>query len=251
MRVKKDKINLDYEKTKAFFRNRSEKYNDANPYAATMFQDDHPELVVKRDKYEKDKLYPLLKLNANSKILDLACGIGRWADMAAKVAEKYVGIDFSEELISIANSRNKAPNISFRTGSALELPTVLDSTEKFNRILIVGLFMYLNDEDIFSMLRELSNYCEPDSIICIRDPMGIKERLTVRDHFSNELKDDYHAIYRTRDEVLDILDKTLLQEGFVISEESFLFDDKELNNRIETAQYYFVLERNMENENDL
>ena len=34
-----------------------------------------------------------------------------------------------------------------------------------------------------------------------------------------------------------------LNKGFRIKEEGFLFDDDALNNRKETAQYYYILER--------
>jgi len=243
MRVMKDKLELDYEKTKVFFSHRSNKYNENNPYSVTMYQDDHPELVLRRDKSEKEKLLPLLQLNSNSKVLDLACGVGRWADATAEYVNSYMGVDFSDELIKIAESRVQGDNISFRTGSATDLPAVLSVDERYNRILIVGLFMYLNDKDVLELSRKLCDYCEPETTICIREPLGIDERLTVRDHFSSKLQDTYHAIYRTRDEIIGILNKTLLQQGFNIAEEGFLFEDQSLNNRKETAQYYFIFRR--------
>lgn len=246
MRVKKDKIDLDYNKTKKFFNHRSGKYSKSNPYIVTMYQDNHPELAIKFDKFEKEKLLPLFNLESNSKVLDLACGVGRWADVASVGVDKYLGVDFSEELIKIASSRVQGNNVSFRTGSATNLPAVLLPDERFNRILIVGLLMYLNDKDVFELTKQLSYYCEPETIICIREPIGISERFTLRDFFSNELNDTYHAIYRTRDELVDIFKQTLLQEGFEIVKEDYLFHDDSLNNRSETAKYYFILKRSSE-----
>ena len=37
--------------------------------------------------------------------------------------------------------------------------------------------------------------------------------------------------------------KGLLSKGFSIAKEGYLFDDDSLNNRKETVQYYYILER--------
>lgn len=244
MRVKKDKLDIDNTHIKEFFRGRARKYNEANPYAVTMYQDDHPELVQQRDAREKEKLLPLLELDEGSRVLDLACGIGRWADVVATVADSYLGLDFSEELIDIARERNHAPNVRFRVGCAADLDSSLLPGERFNRVLIVGLLMYLNDEGVLKCSQALEQHSNPDTVICIREPMGIKERLTVKDHFSVELKDTYNAIYRTRDEVVALLSPFLLAKGFQIVNEGFLFEDQTLNNRKETSQYYLIMKRN-------
>lgn len=243
MRVKRTNLELDNDRIKDFFRGRAGKYNEENPYAVTMYQDDHPELVRQRDECEKEKLLPKLDLNGESNVLDLACGIGRWADAVATKVDSYLGIDFSEDLIGIADKRPHGENVRFRVGAAAELDSVLAPGERFNRVLIVGLFVYLNDASVLACTQALERHCEDHTIVCIREPMGIAERLTVKDHFSSELKDTYNAIYRTRDEVVAILAQTMLSKGFKIVDEGFLFEDKALNNRKETAQYYLVLRR--------
>ena len=243
MRVKRTSLELDNEHIKAFFRGRAGKYNKENPYAVTMYQDDHPDLVRKRDAREKEKLLPKLALDGESRVLDLACGIGRWADSIATEVDSYLGIDFSEDLIGIAEKRPHGENVRFRVGAAAELDSVLAPDERFNRVLIVGLFMYLNDANILKCTQSLERHCDPRTVICIREPMGIEERLTVKDHFSSELNDTYNAIYRTRDEVVAILSQTLLTKGFRIADEGFLFEDQALNNRKETSQYYVILHR--------
>lgn len=109
--------------------------------------------------------------------------------------------------------------------------------------MIVGILMYLNDVDMENSLRQIEKVCEKKSIICIREPIAIEERLTLKDFFSEELKDYYNAIYRTRDELKVSINEMFLNKGFSIKEEGFLFDDDVLNNRKETAQYYYILER--------
>ncbi len=45
MRLKDKTENLDYCETKRFFGKRANKYNENNPYAVTMYQDNNAELV--------------------------------------------------------------------------------------------------------------------------------------------------------------------------------------------------------------
>ncbi len=244
MRLMHDKSDLNYNDTRTFFENRSHSYNKEKPYSVTMYQDNNYELVERRNEVETKKLLGRMRLDADSRILDLACGIGRWVDAIGTGIHGYCGIDFSEGLINIARERNAAnPKTEFYVGSTTEISTVLDRSYTFNRILIIGHLIYLNDADVYSVLNQVVEYCESNTIICIREPIGISDRLTLKEYYSEELRDYYNAIYRTTDELKEVLECTLLKEGFEISEEGFLFDDENLNNRKDTAQYYYILER--------
>lgn len=175
----------------------------------------------------------------------MACGIGRWADAIKTEVKKYCGIDFSDELIRIATERNKRDNYYYYVGSTSQLEKIIKQNRKgnFNIGLVVGIMMYLNDNDVIEMLQQIERCCENETVICIREPIGIEERLTLKDYYSDELKSDYNAIYRTRDEIKEILKDTLLNKNFAIETEGFLFEADELNNRKETKQYYYILKR--------
>lgn len=245
MRIKEQVTDIDYQETRKFFTKRAEKYQENNPYSVTMYQDNNPDLVKERNKAEIEKLYPKLRLSEHSRILDIACGIGRWADAVETRIEEYCGIDFSGELIEIANERNRKDNFSFYEGAISKIDQVLLSNGKgkYNTVLMVGILMYLNDQDVFSTLQATEKVCEEHAVLCIREPIGISARLTLKDFFSEELQDNYNAIYRTREELQKILQVTLLEKGFSVAEQGFLFEKDALNNRKETAQYYYVLER--------
>lgn len=245
MRISEEITDIDYKETRQFFKKRAEKFNVDNPYSVTMYQDNNKELVLERNYKETEKLLPLLGVTKESKILDIACGIGRWADALPEDIHKYCGIDFSSELIEIANSRNHKDNYDFYEGSVTELEQILSKNgkEKFNTVLMMGILIYLNDDDIYTSLEQIENACEEHAVICIREPIGIENRLTLKDFFSDELKDNYNAIYRTREELMCFFKDSFLEHGFKIRQEGFLFDEDALNNRKETAQYYYVLER--------
>lgn len=245
MRIKDKVENIDYSETKLFFKKRAEKFQENNPYSVTMYQDNNAEIVKRRNKKEIEKLLPKLHIEKKSKVLDVACGIGRWADALTDDITEYCGLDFSEELIDIANKRNHKSKFSYYVGSANEIAQVLEKNGKdlYNRILIVGILMYLNDVDMISTLEQIQRKCEEKTIICIREPIAIEDRLTLKDFFSEELNDNYNAIYRTREELLESINNIFISRGFEIKEQGFLFDDAALNNRKETTQYYYILER--------
>lgn len=246
MRIKKDKEDISYSKVSQFFKNRMTKFKEDNPYSLTMYQDNNPELVKARNEKEVSILLPKLELDKESRVLDIACGIGRWSDAINAEINEYCGVDFCEDFINLAQKRNENnPNRHFYVSRSENTAQVVTANGKkeFNRILFIGCFVYLNDEDVIRTLRTIEPVCHRKSIICIREPIGLAERLTLKEQFSEELKDCYNAIYRTRDELVEYFQNTLLNKGFYIAEESFLFKNAELNNRKETSQYFFILKR--------
>lgn len=245
MRIKEKVTDINYAETKKFFARRAEKFQEDNPYVVTMYQDNHPELVTNRNKVETETLRSKLKLSEKSRVLDVACGIGRWADAIDTEIDQYCGVDFSNELIEIARQRNKKENFSFFEGAVNEVDKVLieNGKGKCNTVLMVGILMYLNDSDLLLALQSVERACEKHAVLCIREPIGISERLTLKDFYSDELQDNYNAIYRTRNEFQNFFNTVFMKKGFSVVEEGFLFDDAALNNRKETAQYFYILER--------
>lgn len=245
MRIKKEIEKISYEDTHSFFDTRAKKYSEDNPYAVTMYQDNNPELVKERNRSEINKIKPFLELDNKSRVLDIACGIGRWSDAITEEIDEYCGIDFCSEFIELAKERNKKNNHYFYNSSSVNVKKCIDTQGKgrYNRVLLIGALMYLNDGDVESALEQIESLCDNNAIICIREPIGINERLTLKEQFSEELKDDYNAIYRTKEELETIFKKKLLNKKFKIYICDYLFSDDELNNRVETKQYYWIIKR--------
>lgn len=243
MRIKGEKVDIDYEKTKEFFESRGDKYNEAHPYVTTMYQDAHPQLTEARNQEEVRRILPLLELGADSRILDMGCGIGRWADAVGDDILSYLGVDFSHSLIEIARARNTRRQFSFEQMSVCDFGEYYQSRNlaPFNRLIIAGVLMYLNDTDAEHIFHMLSEILTDKAIVYIREPVGISERLTLKDFYSQELAHDYHTIYRSADEYRDMI-QTYAPE-MAVGQEGFLFGNLPLNNRKETSQYYFIMRK--------
>ena len=164
MRVKEKIENIDYNETKEFFKNRAGKFKTDNPYAVTMYQDHNEKLVRERNKKEVQKLKPLLELSEQSRILDVGCGIGRWGDAISEKIEEYCGLDFSSDLIKIAKSRTEKSNYFFYESEVTEIEKVLAKNKKknYNTILLMGILMYINDEDMGIFLEQLEHQCRSE-----------------------------------------------------------------------------------------
>ena len=240
MRIKGKKVAIDYAETKRFFEARGEKYSEEHPYVTTMYQDRHPQLTDERNREEITRILPLLQLDAASRVLDLGCGIGRWADAICCPIAVYLGVDFSESLVEIARSRNTRDNFSFERMSIRNFNEYYQRCRMspFNRLIIAGVLLYLNDEDVEHILRFLPDLLSPGAIVYLREPVGIRERLTLKDFYSQELEHSYNSIYRSAEEYRHLLQANA--PALVPVRDGFLFDTPTLNNRKETSQYYFI-----------
>lgn len=246
MRIKEKIVDINYEETRKFFSSRAKKYKNENPYSVTMYQDNNALLVEQRNKAEQEKILPLLDINENSKIIDIGCGIGRWTEAIKQNINLYFGIDFSADLIKIARERNCRQNVTFDVVSATDILKYegLNKIIPFNIIIISGVLLYLNDEDVRKVISSLEHISTKDTIIYIREPIGIENRLTLKEVFSEELNDYYNAIYRTEEEYIEIFNQCLKPSEFEVINKGFLFDEiSNLNNRKETSQFYFILKK--------
>ena len=53
----------------------------------------------------------------------------------------------------------------------------------------------------------------------------------------------YNAIYRTEGELLLIISQTLGKAGFKLNESGYVYTQQEMNNRADTVQKWYLLDR--------
>jgi ubiquinone/menaquinone biosynthesis C-methylase UbiE len=64
------------------------------------------------DTLETESLYSLLNLRDRQKVLDVCCGTGNFSVKLAKIGCEVTGLDISEKMIEIAESKNKKGNFN-------------------------------------------------------------------------------------------------------------------------------------------
>ncbi|MDF0729875.1 class I SAM-dependent methyltransferase [Pseudomonas entomophila] len=239
------KPRLDKQSILDFFEKRAQKAADLGPTRAVIYQDKSLDLAERRDQAEKALLLPKLKLKGDSRVLDAGCGTGRWAEVVIPRCSSYVGVDVSPGLVEVAKQRfSTAPNAQFHVcavdaitpdGEGMDLP--------FSQILSFGVFIYLNDDEITHALNGYLSVAGATARILFREPIAVSERLTLLEHFSDDMNQQYNAIYRTENELQELMQPTLQKHGFHQVAEGDVYSDNTLNNRVETKQKWFLWEK--------
>lgn len=228
-----------------FFEQRAAKFDQLGSLRTVIYQDKHPNLPERRDHAEKKLLFPKLQLGGEDFVLDVGCGIGRWAEMLIPNCARYHGTDISPGLIEIAKRlHGHHPQARFSVCAADQLSLEhLGEAQLFTRLACFGVLIYLNDDEAERALQAMASCAAKHCIFVLREPVGINARLTILEHFSEDMDQTYNAIYRTELELMTMIDRTCLKSGFKIMESGDVYADAELNNRTDTRQRFYVLAR--------
>ena len=105
------------------------------------------------------------------RVLDVGCGTGEHALMAAELGLDATGVDFSPKAIRLAEQKARERNLDphFVVADALDLES---SGDKFDTVLDCGLFHVFDDRDRARFVRSLSATIEPSGryfMLCFSD----------------------------------------------------------------------------------
>ena len=234
-RIYDEKININYESTKSFWETRAGE--NVSLKSVLLGVDKKDDAQERRNKKELEILTSFLKEGSKYKILDIGCGIGRWADNLKNIIENYIGIDYTKPFVDFANNRfSNAKNIHFECMSASDIDLNIIGKD-FNLVLCTGILMYINDKDldkVFLTLQATKSDC-----FYIQETISIMDtRLTLNNFESKELKTNYSAIYRTKAEYEEYFKRHNLE---ILDTNLFL--DDETGGRKETNARYWLLKR--------
>ena len=159
-RIYGKKININSENTKDFYNSRAKSiHNMANPYVSVLLGDQNPEYALAWDTYEKENILPKMQIDEHSKVLDIGCGMGRWAEVLIPRSGYYCGTDLSPEMTKCAEERSNFPerNYDFLNYGFEEFCSLPESKLpcRFNRLWICGIMMYVNDDALFTGMERL------------------------------------------------------------------------------------------------
>ena len=224
---------INSDKVKTFFNERSNK-NFENDLSIVLFQDE--ENSKQRHIEEQKALFENVDLT-NKKVLEIGCGIGRWAEPLHDKCDSYLGLDFSEDLVEIANNSYDFDNCKFQVMSATDIDVdelLIDAP--FDVVIFSGVLLYINDDDLEIIINKINEICSEDKEIFVMEPIScIETRLTLKDFYSEGLESDYNAIYRTEPEYVDFFKK--FNGNNIFSGDIF----KELSDHSETQYKFFII----------
>ena len=234
------KAEINEEAVLGFFESRASQKAENHPLTMTMYQS--VELATQRDAQEKLLIIPKLQLSADANVLDVGCGNGRWYASLQHEGVLYTGIDFSPSLIAIAQEKyQQDTHCDFFVKKAYDLTPELTASSRrpFTHVIISGVLLYLNNDEVAQVFRHLAIIVQPGTIIYIREPLANGQRLTLKSHWSEDLNAKYNAIYRTRNELQSFVDVCTDSISMELIETGAMYPE-DFNNRKETQQHYFI-----------
>jgi 2-polyprenyl-3-methyl-5-hydroxy-6-metoxy-1,4-benzoquinol methylase len=246
-RIYSDVVDINSDSVQAFYDGRAEAATkSSNPYSSVLLSDHSPELIDEQMAIENKALFPKLNINAQSKVLDIGCGIGRWAEKVIPVCDTYYGIDFSQKMIDSANERapgfgGTKPNYKFEQMSFQDLVAKTPET-KYNCVIISGILVYISDNDVRESIKKLTAFLDDKCTIFVWEPCGVGRRLTLKDFYSEALKDEYSVIYRTKEEYNEFFEP-FTSNGFNVSFCEYYSALGGTVSYSDTDKIYYILER--------
>jgi len=124
--------------------------------------------LLERARTSPQEFFAPLALCPGLNLLDVGCGTGDFLRLLAPIVSpgKAVGLDLSETMIAeaVQRSAENLKNLSFRVGSALELPFPGGS---FDRVLATQVLLHIPDP--WRALTEMKRVLAPSGLICFTE----------------------------------------------------------------------------------
>ncbi len=246
-RIYGERVNIKTENTRSFYNERAKAIASmANPYVSVLLGDQNPSHAEEWNRFEKTFILPELQISQTSRVLDIGCGIGRWAESLIPLSGYYCGTDFSPEMVETARKRNRFEGKAYDFHNLSFQETVQQSTGfyngRFDRLVVGGVCMYINDEELPACYEGLLSLLDERCVIYFTETVAVEKRLTLDECPSEALKANYDVIYRTPEEYIQHY-KVFTNSGFTVREQKYL---PHLNNEkqfYETDRWYTLLER--------
>jgi len=223
-----------------FFSDRAKKAMKLGLDTAMLYQDKVPGLAEARSLFEVQKILPLLDLDSTAKVLDIGYGLGRWAKQLAPKVGLYIGTDYNQDLIEYARKHEMSSNATYHLISATD-SNLPDLASGINTILFTGVAHYLNDQELLAFALNLRRIAQISRKIrfYLRAPISTGLTFELDKKWSSDLDYEYSAIYRDQETLL----RLIFQDDGVMEihrKESGDLYPLEMNNRIETKQFFWV-----------
>jgi len=125
-------------------------------------------------------------VNRGGCALDLGSGIGFWTEYFARRFSRVVAVEASRPLYEVLEERC-APylNVKMIHGDVM----LFQPEDQYDVVFLGGMLMYLNEEDVISLLGKLNSFLRSGGIILCRETT-VRQGTTTR-------QGDYQAVYRS------------------------------------------------------
>ena len=163
-------------------------------YNSLMNLEVDEELSKKKFILETEMFMNLVDINSDWKLVDLGGGIGLWSNFFADKVKSVTLVEKELSFIEIAKNIAKE-NISIIHSDVVDFN---QNDNVYDVVFISGVTIYLNDKSLNRLMIKIKKYLKPNGLFLHRDAYGVDEDFILKNKFSDNLKMDYSAIYRSR-----------------------------------------------------
>jgi cyclopropane fatty-acyl-phospholipid synthase-like methyltransferase len=104
-----------------------------------------------------DSIRTGLALSGDDRLLELGCGNGALSHFLFDGCIEFLGVDFSEYLISVAQRKFQRPGFDFISDDAIHYLCTEAGPARFNKALCYAMLSYLSDRQAEAVLAELAS----------------------------------------------------------------------------------------------
>lgn len=136
-------------------------YNDSLKAQVGRWQHHDTEFIAKT-------IIDILKINKKDRVLDLCCGNGLITSVVAKSCQEIHGVDFSKNLIEVAERNNKSQNASYYLKSAIDIGELFPENT-FDKAYCYAAFQYFNYKNGEQLMESIARVTKQNGLILIGD----------------------------------------------------------------------------------
>jgi aspartate racemase len=243
--VKNNKpIELNIKKIKSFWNLRAQMYLESKlgELQTTMLTTDEKE-AAKKWELEKYNLLNVIEpyLSKNRSMMELGCGLGRWTRVLSSFVNNIDAFDYSDSFIERAKKISKKKNIN-NVNFICSNVTDINPNKRYDYIVSIALLHYLDELEYEKCIEIIKNNLVKGGIAILRETFGYSKRFEMHGYYSEVLKKEYHAVYRTTEEIIESFG-----ENFSIVENKMTLPPAP--KKLETCQKLLVLRKERESIN--
>ncbi len=182
---------IDTSNTKRFWDSVAEKSALSDLTSVGMLTEGNEFNARYRREEEEKHFLRIANPKKSAKVLEVGSGGGRWAFFLSDKVADVIGIDFSEQMVQLAEKQRierSINNVYFIKSDLLGY----NCNEKFDIIYFSGILQYINDHEIVLTLKKAKEFLVPGGLVVSRDTIQSGRRIT--------MDGDYPVIYRTIEE---------------------------------------------------
>lgn len=230
---------IDTQKVQAFWEGRAEAYRKVAIESVANLEQDEENLRRKIND-ETQKVFEWLPSINRLDILDLGAGVGQWSfRFAERGAKSVLAVEYAQGLAEIG--RKEAQSRGFdQVKFQIQAAEAFEATTPFDLVFISGLCVYLNDDQLVTLLNNVQGFLRPGALLMLRDGMGVEGRHEINDQYSDHLKEQYSATYRTREDYIQQFVSAGLE---LVRDENMFPKGHPLNKYSETRLHLFLFKQ--------